>query len=170
MFNIFIKYTNRILGSNLFKLISIYTVSNIINVSIPFFLLPILTRYLTPYDYGIFSMYSILYSFFIQLAAFSALYFPFNIWFKEDILKIKKINFNVILLNFLSFFTILFILYILKDLIFLYSKLTFIWLFIMAINIFFDSFINFIVNIYRMEDKVWNFVYFNVFRSFLVFF
>lgn len=170
MYKIFNKYIERIIKSNLFKLASIYTLSNIIAVAIPFFLLPILTRYLTPYDYGILSMYSTLYSFLLPLAAFSSTYFIFNIWFKEDPIKIKKINYNIMLLNFISFFVILFILYIFKDIILDYTHLSFIWLFFMSVNIFFDNILNFLVNIYRMDNKVWNFAFLNIGRSLLLFF
>lgn len=38
----------------------IYFISSIINAAIPFLLMPIITKYLTPSDYGIFTMFSIL--------------------------------------------------------------------------------------------------------------
>lgn len=41
----------------------IYTITSIINAAIPFLLLPILTRYLTPEDYGMVSMFTLLISF-----------------------------------------------------------------------------------------------------------
>ncbi|MFI5153330.1 MAG: lipopolysaccharide biosynthesis protein [Chitinophagales bacterium] len=43
----------RIVTNKLFQNIGVYTVSNIISASIPFLLLPILTRFLTPNDFGI---------------------------------------------------------------------------------------------------------------------
>jgi O-antigen/teichoic acid export membrane protein len=39
---------------------SIYAITNVISRAIPFFLLPILTRYLTPYDYGIVATFQVL--------------------------------------------------------------------------------------------------------------
>lgn len=173
MLNVFLKYINRFFSSNfsnLFKLTSIYTIVSFINLSIPFFLLPILTRYLTPYDYGILSMYSTLYSFFIQLAAFSSSYFVFTIWFKENVNNLKKINFNIIFLNIVSFFVIFFILYLFKGIIFNYTHLSLVWLFLLSVNIFFDNIIGFISNIYRMENRIWDFASFSIFRSLLVFF
>ncbi|WP_338891545.1 lipopolysaccharide biosynthesis protein [Aeromonas rivipollensis] len=44
----------------LLKRSSIYLLSNILNALIPFFLLPVLTRYLTPDEYGQISMFQIL--------------------------------------------------------------------------------------------------------------
>ncbi len=46
-----------ILNSRFFKNASIYTLSDILNKLIPFILLPVLTRYLTPEDYGIIAMF-----------------------------------------------------------------------------------------------------------------
>lgn len=54
----------KILQSSLFKASGIYTLANIINSAIPFFLLPVLTVYLTPTDYGIVSMFGVLLGFF----------------------------------------------------------------------------------------------------------
>lgn len=53
----------QIINNKLFKSAGIYTVTGIINKAIPFFLLPILTRYLSPSDYGIVSMFGVLVSF-----------------------------------------------------------------------------------------------------------
>lgn len=52
-----------LLSSSLVKSSSIYTISGVLNASIPFFLLPVLTRYLTPTEFGIISMFQILVSF-----------------------------------------------------------------------------------------------------------
>lgn len=54
----------------------IYLMTNIINSSIPFFLLPILTRWLSPSDYGVVSLFSIflsVLSVFIGLNVFGAI-------------------------------------------------------------------------------------------------
>lgn len=45
--------------SNLFRNSGIYIIGDIISSSIPFILLPVLTRYLTPADYGIIAMFQI---------------------------------------------------------------------------------------------------------------
>lgn len=49
--------------STLLRTAGAYTITSIINSSIPFLLMPILTRYLTPTDYGIVSMFGVLISF-----------------------------------------------------------------------------------------------------------
>jgi len=46
-----------IIKSKFFKDTTIYTISDILNKMVPFVLLPVLTRYLTPQDYGIIAMF-----------------------------------------------------------------------------------------------------------------
>ena len=48
---------------SLLKNASVYTVSNLINALIPFLLIPVLTRYLTPEDYGITAMMGVMIGF-----------------------------------------------------------------------------------------------------------
>ncbi len=50
------------LHNSLFKSSFIYTLTSILNSAIPFLLLPILTRYLTPEDYGIVAMFNVVVS------------------------------------------------------------------------------------------------------------
>ena len=57
----------QLLNSKLIKSIGVYTVSNIINAAIPFLLLPILTRYLTPGEFGLTATYTALVGFFAPL-------------------------------------------------------------------------------------------------------
>lgn len=47
---------------NLFKYSFAYTVADVVNKAIPFFMLPVLTRYLTPDDYGLLSLFSVFLS------------------------------------------------------------------------------------------------------------
>jgi O-antigen/teichoic acid export membrane protein len=53
----------KIINTSLFRSAGIYTLTRAINSAIPFFLMPILTRYLTPTDYGIVAMFGVLLSF-----------------------------------------------------------------------------------------------------------
>ena len=50
------------LNKKLLKSISVYTFANVLNASIPFFLLPILTNTLTPEDYGLISIFQLILS------------------------------------------------------------------------------------------------------------
>ena len=44
-------------SDSLFSGTTVYVVSNVFNAAIPFFLLPVLTRYLTPVEYGLVGMF-----------------------------------------------------------------------------------------------------------------
>lgn len=49
--------------SNFFKNAGTYTFANILNSAIPFFLMPVLTRHMSPSDYGIVAMFTVLLGF-----------------------------------------------------------------------------------------------------------
>lgn len=61
----------RIYSSALFQSAGIYTIANVINAAIPFLLMPVLTRYLTPVDYGMVAMYGVLISFVTPFVGFN---------------------------------------------------------------------------------------------------
>lgn len=81
---------SKLSDSKLFRSAGIYTIANGINSAIPFFLLPILTRYLSPKDYGIISMFSILVYFlkpFIGINSDAAFK---RQWFEQKDIDIKS--------------------------------------------------------------------------------
>lgn len=58
-----IKMIKKIIKSSLIHTAGVYAATRIINSAIPFLLMPILTRYMSPRDYGIVSMFGVLVSF-----------------------------------------------------------------------------------------------------------
>lgn len=50
----------RLFSSALFRSAGVYTLSNVVNSAVPFLLLPVFTRYLSPTDYGIVSMFQVM--------------------------------------------------------------------------------------------------------------
>jgi len=58
-----VSMIKRFFNTSLFRSAGIYTLTQAINSAIPFLLMPILTRYLTPTDYGIVAMFGVLLSF-----------------------------------------------------------------------------------------------------------
>src|SRR5690606_18660157 len=56
-----------LLKANFFKGFAIYLGSSVINKAIPFLLLPILTKYLTPEEYGVLAIYQVMISFVMPL-------------------------------------------------------------------------------------------------------
>lgn len=51
---------SRLIGSQLFRRAGIYTIANALNSAIPLLLLPVLTRYLSPEEYGLVAMFTVL--------------------------------------------------------------------------------------------------------------
>lgn len=78
-----------IVNLNIVKSTAIYSLTGIINSAIPFFLLPILTRYLSPIDYGVVSMFGVVVSFvspFIGLSVHGAIA---RMYYEKDKVNIK---------------------------------------------------------------------------------
>ena len=61
----------KILSGQLFKSIGIYGISNLVNSSLPFLFLLILTHYLTTSDYGIIANYQALFNLVLALVGFN---------------------------------------------------------------------------------------------------
>lgn len=51
---------------------AVYTVANILNRAFPFFLLPVLTRYLTPAEYGTYVMFQVILNFILPIIGLNA--------------------------------------------------------------------------------------------------
>jgi O-antigen/teichoic acid export membrane protein len=51
---------SRLINSQLFRSAGIYTVANALNSAIPLLLLPVLSRYLSPHEYGLVSMFTVM--------------------------------------------------------------------------------------------------------------
>src|SRR5665648_509182 len=62
----------RLLASSLIKTSFIYTLTKAINASIPFLLMPVLTRYLNPEDYGVVAMFGVLLSFLVPFTGLNS--------------------------------------------------------------------------------------------------
>ena len=103
--------------SNLFKGTSIYLLSNIINLIIPFLLLPILTRYLTPAEYGQMAMFLMVvsgFSAFVGLSvhgASSRKYFDFQ----NDKLVLSEFNASCLQILTISALCFLFFVNVFRD-------------------------------------------------------
>ena len=59
-------------NNSLIKSLSIYTGANILNAAAPFLLLPLLTRYLSPADFGIVAMFQVILSFILPFSGLNA--------------------------------------------------------------------------------------------------
>jgi len=97
-----IKFIHNILQTTLFKAFSIYTISSMLNAALQFLLLPILTRYLSPEDYGIVAMYNLLFSVtsvFIGLSVHGSIN---RAYFDNKISNYKEFIWNCLIILFLT--------------------------------------------------------------------
>lgn len=96
-----LKQLITVLKGQLFRATGIYLVSSFLNALIPFLMMPVLTRYLTPVDYGIVTMFTVLVGFvspFTGLSAHGAVYRQYFDLDREQ-MKIYVTNILAILLS-----------------------------------------------------------------------
>jgi O-antigen/teichoic acid export membrane protein len=109
---------------------AIYTGAEVLNKAIPFVLLPVLTRYLTPADYGVvatFTAFVSILAVFVGLGAHGAVTVNFFRLHKQEISKYIA---NVLLILLISGGATLFLLFLLRDLIVTKLSITSTWIFV----------------------------------------
>ena len=137
----------------LFKNTFIYAGSDVINQAIPFFLLPIMTRYLTPIDYGIVATFSVLLAVmgvFAGLSMHGAIGVNF---FKLNKEELKKYVGNVFFIIFISFILVYTLTYILKPCLSLFTKFPEKWISNISIVALFQFFFTVTIVLWQVEQK-----------------
>lgn len=103
---------NKLIKSQLVRSSLIFTVSNVINSSIPFLLLPVLTRYLNPTEYGIVSIFQVvsaLLGSFVGLNTHNSVIIKY---YKKDEVDFPNYVFNTLVILLSSSIIILFVFYV----------------------------------------------------------
>ncbi len=137
----------------LFKNTFIYTGSSVINKAIPFFLLPIMTRYLTPTDYGIVATFNVLLAMvavFVGLSMNGAISVNF---FKLNKEELKKYVGNVFFILFTSFILVYFIACVLRSSLSFFTKIPENWIPTTVIVALFTSFCGVNMVLWQVEQK-----------------
>lgn len=88
--------------NSLFRSTGIYTITSIINSAIPFLLLPVLTRYLTPEDYGLVSMFALLITFVSPFTGLSINGAISRQYYNENEIDIREYIYNSLLVLIVS--------------------------------------------------------------------
>jgi O-antigen/teichoic acid export membrane protein len=167
----FIKKINQAITKTIYssslKNVGIYTLANFINGAIPFFLLPVLTRYLTPEDYGItatFTMLIFICTPFINFNTHLAISIKY---FKMQKSEFSQYVSNCLLITVISFFivTIFFIVFNtqIKEL----SLFPGNWLWAITVICFANSIIYTLLTIFRLALKVYPYVTIQLFQTVL---
>lgn len=90
------------LNTKLVRSAGIYTLTSIIEQAIPFFLLPILTRYLAPEDYGIVSMFGTLVTFITPFVGVNTHGAIARVYYDKDSVDVKEYIYNCLLILIMS--------------------------------------------------------------------
>jgi len=97
---------------NLIKTFFIYLSTGILNKAIPFLLLPIITKYLTPQEYGIYGMYQVILSFLVPFVGMSLQTNITRNFFKVSKKKIAQIITSVLLILHINVFVSILIVFL----------------------------------------------------------
>ena len=158
---------SHIFKHKLFKNTFIYTGSNVINKAIPFFLLPIMTRYLTPTDYGIVATFNVLSAVMVVFVGLS-MHGAINInFFKLNKKELKEYIGNVFSILFLSFLLVFIVIYILKSNFSFLTKFPENWMPFIVIIALFQSICSINIGLWQVEQKSLSYGLFQISRTIL---
>jgi len=147
-----------------FKNSSIYLLTSIINRAIPFLLLPFLTKYLSPAEYGIVTVVTIIISFSYPLMNMSGNLLIAKNYFKNES-GIKAINSNHLIIVLGSFVVLLFIYTVLDQVFKVQFDVPYYWIvFVLLVGIFNSLNLNYIT-ILRCSDRVLKYGQYEIIKS-----
>ena len=151
----------------MFKNTFIYTLLQLINSEIPFLLLPILTRYLTPEDYGKIATYNTfvgVLSIFVGLSMSGAVGVSFFHLKQEELKKYIGNVFNILLfsVSVVTMFVMLFEPYLIEKL-----KLPVVWLYIAIVVAWMQMFTGINLTLWRSQQKAKPFALYQVSQTLL---
>ena len=152
----------------LIKSFSIYAGSNLLNSAIPFLLLPFLTEYLNPEEYGIVSMFQLLIYITIPFAgllcnsAIERAYFD-----KEEKKDIPRYVFNSLIIIIVSSIFVLFIFIFAGNFIAKLSEFPRKWLFGVLIYVVFFNISGVLLSLWRVKKKEILYGVFRILRTLL---
>jgi len=148
------------LKNKLFSTFGIYTLSNVFNAGIPFLLLPILTKYLSPSDYGVLSNFNGLVTVLVPFVGFNLMAAVSRQYIKDDIDRPRYISTGLTLLVVLTIlfsFLIFFFRENVKEL----TGIPEVYVAFTALYASFTNLLELILAIWRMENKP---IYYGVLR------
>ncbi|MBU4332887.1 MAG: oligosaccharide flippase family protein, partial [Candidatus Omnitrophica bacterium] len=151
----------------LFRNSIIYIISKLLNSGIPFLLLPILTRYLTPAEYGMVATYEIVFAIMVILVSLNSDRAVVVKYFKLDKAQLKTFIGNTFIIAFGSFLVFFIFTLLTKNILSHYLKIPANW--IISIPIISLSFfvIRLTLSLWEMKEKP---IQFGIFQTALTVF
>ncbi len=151
--------------SGLVKQTGIYTLPNLVRMTIPIFLLPIMSRYLTPGEYGIVATFiaatSVMVSF-VGLNLDPAIGRAYVDYGKEDLAKYIGTAFIILIISFGVNFSVLFLFRVPIAGLFKLSSQWFLWIILVAFS---QVCASIMLMIWRMEEKAVCYSFFKIAES-----
>jgi O-antigen/teichoic acid export membrane protein len=144
---------------------SVYFCANVINAGIPFFLLPILTRVLTPTDYGTVAMFSVVLSVFgvfTGLSVHSAVAVRYFNLPKEELAQYVTTCIGILIV---SSTLLLGVVLLLKDFISSVSGIGIDWLLVAVFVSSFQFIINLRLSLWQVAGNAWQYGAFQIGRT-----
>ncbi len=139
-----------------------YAGFNVINQAIPFFLLPIMTRYLTPTDYGIVATFSVLLAVMVVFVSLS-MHGAINVnYFKLKKEELREYIGNVFIILFVSFILVYIVTCIFQSPLSFFTKFPEKWIPNIAIVALFQSFFAITIVLWRAEQKAFPYGLFQI--------
>jgi O-antigen/teichoic acid export membrane protein len=150
----------KILSTRLFKNMGVYMVSSIINAAIPFLLLPVLTRYLSPNDYGITATFQSLTGLFSFLVGLNTQTAVIRRFYDTDKVNYSEYISNCILILFLSTAILIVLTFPFSDFISRITDFPRSWLWTIVLVSFFQYLFSIILGVWQVRGKVYYYAMF----------
>ncbi len=119
--------------STLLKGSSIYIITNVLNASTQFLLMPLLTTYLTPEEYGTLSMYTVLLGFIVPFVGLNISSSIARNYYDKETINFPNYVFNGFFILLMTFLTTTFIVFMSKDWLYSLTKFPSNWLWIITL-------------------------------------
>ncbi|WP_313264700.1 oligosaccharide flippase family protein [Sphingobacterium sp.] len=148
---------SKLITSNLFKSSLIYTFCDAINKAVPFLILPLLSYYLVPGDYGIIANFNVLLAIvtiFIMIGVDGAISVNYYKFTKDDL---ARYIFNACLLTSIMTVAIIIIFSLFHHLIYEFVKVPRHYLFLLVLMAFGATITSINLSLWRLEEKALNF-------------
>jgi O-antigen/teichoic acid export membrane protein len=159
---------NKLIYSSLFKASGIYTLTGFINASIPFLLLPVLTRELSPSDYGIVSMFQVSIGILVPLVGLNLEgSIARKFYDKQNTSSFPEYIGSCLLISFISFLVLLGVGLLFSDSISGITKIPSFWVRIMFLITLPRFFTLIILTIYQINVKPLNYGLIQILQSVL---
>ncbi|KTD82741.1 lipopolysaccharide biosynthesis protein [Legionella waltersii] len=154
---------------NFKKNVSIYVLGNIGVAMIPFFLLPILTRYLSPEEYGNVAIFITLISLLNPIIGFNVHSGLSKRWFDQDVFKISEYLFSCVLILIISTLFVLVLIFCAKNALVQITGIDPFWMYCVVVVAFFAFLIQLRLVIWQVQEKPKPYIIFQFFLGLINF-